>query len=95
VQIGSVAHAASYPMRTVHSFTGVIKRPVRESDKSPLSSAEVKNELSCALTSPYVFMTWCLFKHRDSFTFTVICMLCSSRNSIPTSVFEAVASENR
>jgi hypothetical protein len=38
-----------------------VKRPVREADHSPASSAEVKE---------YAFMAWCLVKHGDNFTFT-------------------------
>jgi hypothetical protein len=38
-----------------------VKRPGREADHSPPSSAEVKE---CVL------MGWCLAKHRDNFTFT-------------------------
>jgi len=33
-----------------------------ESDHSPSSSAEVKNEWSCTSMSPYVYMAWCLIK---------------------------------
>jgi hypothetical protein len=40
-QNGSGAHPASYPMGTRGSFPG-IKRPEREADRSPPSSAEVK-----------------------------------------------------
>jgi len=35
-------------------FSG-LKRPGYETDRSPLSSAEVKNERSCSLTSPACF----------------------------------------
>jgi hypothetical protein len=42
VQTGSRAHPASYPMVTGGSFL-VSKRPGREADHSPSSSAEVKN----------------------------------------------------
>jgi hypothetical protein len=42
VQNGSGAHPASYPMDTRGSFPGV-KRPGREADHSPPSSADVKN----------------------------------------------------
>jgi hypothetical protein len=42
VQTGSGAHPASYPMGTRNSFLRV-KRPGRETDHSPPSSAEVKN----------------------------------------------------
>jgi hypothetical protein len=41
VQNGSGAHPSSYPMGTGGSFPGV-KRPGREADHSPPSSAEVK-----------------------------------------------------
>jgi hypothetical protein len=46
-----------------------LKRPGREANHSPPSSTEVKNEWSYTSTPPYVFMGWCLVKHRDSFTF--------------------------
>jgi hypothetical protein len=69
VQNVSGAHPASYPMGTGGSFLGV-KRPGREADHSPPYSAEVKNAWSYTLTPQYVFMAWCLVKHRDSFTVT-------------------------
>jgi hypothetical protein len=47
-----------------------VKRPGREADPSPQSSAEVKNAWRYTSTSQYVFMAWCLVKHRDNFTFT-------------------------
>jgi len=50
------------------SFHGV-KRPEREADHSPPSSTEVKNTWRYTSTPQYVFMAWCLVKHRDSFTF--------------------------
>jgi hypothetical protein len=46
-----------------------VKWPGREADHSPPSSAEVKNEWSYASTPQYIFMEWCLVKHRDNFTF--------------------------
>jgi hypothetical protein len=60
-------HPASYPMDTRVSFPGV-KRPVREADHLPTSSAEVKNAWSYTSAPQYVFMAWCLVKHRDNFT---------------------------
>jgi len=33
---------------------------------------EVKNAWSYAFTAPYVSMAWCLVKHKDNFTFTLI-----------------------
>jgi hypothetical protein len=47
-----------------------VKRPGREADHSPPSSAEVKNAWSYTSAPQYVFMAWCLVKHRDNFTFT-------------------------
>jgi hypothetical protein len=47
-----------------------VKRPGREADHSPPSSAKVKNAWSYTSTPKYVFMVWCLVKHRDNFTFT-------------------------
>jgi hypothetical protein len=39
-------------------------------DHSPPSSAKVKNVWSYTSISQYVFMAWCLVKHRNNFTFT-------------------------
>jgi hypothetical protein len=47
-----------------------VKRPEREDDQWPPSSAEVKNSWSYT-TLQYVFMAWCLGKNRDNFTFTL------------------------
>jgi hypothetical protein len=47
-----------------------VKRSGHEADHSPPSSAEVKNSWSYTSTPQYVFMAWCLLKHRDNFTFT-------------------------
>jgi hypothetical protein len=41
-----------------------VKRPGREADRSPPSSAEVKNAWSYTSTPQYVLMAWCLVKHR-------------------------------
>jgi hypothetical protein len=47
-----------------------VKRPGREVDHLPLSGAEVKIMRGALPPLPqYVFMTWCLVKHRDNFTF--------------------------
>jgi hypothetical protein len=43
VQTSSLAHPSTYAMGTWSDFPGV-KRPVRESDHTPPSSAEVKND---------------------------------------------------
>jgi hypothetical protein len=51
VQSGSGAHPASYPIGTRGSFSAV-KRPGRETDHSPPSSAEVKNARRYTSTPP-------------------------------------------
>jgi hypothetical protein len=45
-----------------------VNRTGREADHSPPSSAEFKNAWSYVSIPPYVFMAWCLFKHRANFT---------------------------
>jgi len=40
-----------------------VKRPEREAEHSPRSSAEFKNARTCTPT-PYVFIVWCLIKQR-------------------------------
>jgi hypothetical protein len=52
-----------------------VKRPGREADHSHPSSAEVKNAWSYTSTPQYVFLAWCLVKHRDTFTFYLICFV--------------------
>jgi len=61
----------SYSMGTGGSFPG-LKRPLREADHSPPSSSEIKNAWRYTTTPQYVFMAWCLVKHRDKFTFIFI-----------------------
>jgi hypothetical protein len=51
VQNGSGVHPASYPIGTRGFFPGV-KRPGREADHSPPSSAKVKNAWSYTSTPP-------------------------------------------
>lgn len=43
-----------------------------EDGSSSLSGKEMKYIWSCTFTPPYIFMLWCLLKHRDSFIFTVL-----------------------
>jgi len=45
------------------------KWPGCEADHSPPSSTEVKNVSSLHPLPQYIFMAWCLVKHRDNFTF--------------------------
>jgi hypothetical protein len=47
-----------------------VKRPGREADQSPPSSAEVKNAWSYISTPPIHLHGVVIVKHRDSFTFT-------------------------
>jgi hypothetical protein len=46
-----------------------VKRPERESGHIPPSVAEVEDTWGHTSTHPYVFLAWCLVKHRDNFTF--------------------------
>jgi hypothetical protein len=46
-----------------------VKRPAREADHSPPTSAEVKKTWISISTPPYAFMAQCLIKHRGNFTF--------------------------
>jgi hypothetical protein len=55
VQTGSGAHLASYPVGNGCSFPGV-KRPGREADLSPPTSAEVKKTWVYTSTPLYAFM---------------------------------------
>jgi hypothetical protein len=54
-QTGSEVHPPSYSLSTGNSFPGV-KRPGREVDHSPPTSAEVKKMWIYTSTSPYAFM---------------------------------------
>jgi hypothetical protein len=72
VQNGSGAHPASYTMGTA-ALSPEVKRPEREVDHSPPSSAVVNNAWSYTSTPQYVFMAWCLDKPRDNFIFQNYC----------------------
>jgi len=41
-----------------------VNRPKREAEHSPPSIGDVRNTWSYTSTPPYVFMAWCLIKHR-------------------------------
>jgi hypothetical protein len=45
-----------------------LKWPGRELNHSPPSEAEIKNVWSYTSTSQYVFIEWCLVKHRNNFS---------------------------
>jgi hypothetical protein len=59
---------------TVHLVPGVLslraKRPNRETHHSRASSTEVKITWIYTSSPPYVFIAWCLVKHRYNFTFS-------------------------
>jgi hypothetical protein len=57
-----------------------VKRLGLEADHSPPSSVEVKNAWSYTSTPQYVFMAWCLVKHRDNFTFYLVVQYISCVN---------------
>jgi len=69
LQTDSGAHPASYAMDIVGCYPWV-KRPVRDADHSPPSSTEVTNTWRIPPLHQYVFVVWCLVKHRNNFTFT-------------------------
>jgi hypothetical protein len=61
-----VSGPALWPtQRPIHLVVGV-KRPGLEADHSHPSNIEVKNELACTSTRPYVFLACCLIKHGDN-----------------------------
>jgi len=60
IQTGSGAHPASFPINTGGSYPE-IRRPGREDDHSPPSSAEI-NARSYNAISQYVLIAWCLIK---------------------------------
>jgi hypothetical protein len=45
------------------------ERAGHEADHMSPSGAKVKNAWNSTSILPYVFMAWCLIKHRDSFTY--------------------------
>jgi hypothetical protein len=69
-QNSSESHPVFCPLGTRASFPGE-RRLGREADHSPPSRAEVKNAWCYTSTPQYIFMAWCLVKHRNNFTFTL------------------------
>jgi hypothetical protein len=59
-----------------------VKRPRREADHSPPSSAEVKNAWSYISTPQYVLMAWYLVKHRENFTFYLTAVVTKAKLEI-------------
>jgi hypothetical protein len=67
VQTGSEVRAPPCPVGMCSPFLGRgLRRPGLNADRSPPSSAEIKNGSSVPL---YLFVSWCLIKHRNDFTF--------------------------
>jgi hypothetical protein len=56
IQNASGAHQLSYSMRIENFFPPMVKRPKRESDHSPPTSAKVKKAWFYTFISPYYFM---------------------------------------
>jgi hypothetical protein len=50
------------------ALSPAVNRPGCEADHSSSSAAEVKNARSYNSTPAYLFLSWCLIKHRDKFT---------------------------
>jgi hypothetical protein len=84
---GSGAHPASFTMGTGGPFPGGKAQPGRDADHSPLSSAEVKNELELYLLSPHAppwrvsritfYNFICMYVHLHSYCIrTLVWMAC-------------------
>jgi len=73
IQTSCGAHPASYPLVT-RVLTPGVKRSGREAHRSPESSVEDKNAGSYISAPQYIFMAWCLVKHRNSPIFVVTLM---------------------
>jgi hypothetical protein len=58
---------------TPRALTSGVKRPERETDHSPLFSAEVKNASSFTPFPHYAFMVWCFIKHR--YVLNALCLV--------------------
>jgi hypothetical protein len=65
VQTGSRVHPDSYPIGTRSYFPGG-KADGHDAGHSPPSGAKVKNTWSYTSIPSYVFMVWCIVKHRMS-----------------------------
>jgi len=49
-----------------------VKQPGHEADHSPPSSAKIMNTWSYTSNPQYIFMAWCLVKHRNNFTLSIL-----------------------
>jgi hypothetical protein len=83
-------HPTSYTMGTWSSFPGV-KRPGREADHSPPTSAEVKKMWTLQpLTHKPSWASAYLVKHRDNFTFTLRSILVRQADTAIVTIFAVV-----
>jgi hypothetical protein len=57
-----------------------VKRPEREADYSPPSSVEVMNAWTYTSTPQYVFVAWCLIKHRKTLLLPYFTLITTSKN---------------
>jgi hypothetical protein len=58
------------------ALSSCVKQPDHEADDLPLCSAVVKNGWSYTSTPPYVFMIWCLIKHRGQLYLPSLLRVC-------------------
>jgi len=66
------AEKIKYPIQWVlEALSPGVKWPGCETDHSPPSGAEVKNVWHYTSSPQYIFIVWCLVKHRDNFTFNL------------------------
>jgi hypothetical protein len=63
-----------------------VKRQGREADHSSSSSAAVRKAWSYISTPQYVFMQWCLVKHRDNFTLLHLHIICTGLGNDATCI---------
>jgi hypothetical protein len=65
-----------------HWYPWRLSDPGRKAVHLPQSIAEVRNAWCYTFTPPYVFMAWCLIKHKDSCIFTLIFNVCLLFNTV-------------
>jgi hypothetical protein len=93
VQSGSGAHPGCWPMGSGVLSSGV-RRQGREVNPFLPSSAEVKNAWSYTSIPPYVFMAWCILKHRDNFRLTSTKQLPFWKKCFPVTIWTKIRSKD-
>lgn len=68
-QTGCGVHLVSCRVGSGDTFSQGVKRPACETNHSPSPSSELENIWSFASNPVYVFMVWCLIKHKEIFIF--------------------------